>query len=146
MNSFRKDLERGINIEKEVLSILKIKYPSASLVDKWKGYDIWIPEMHCGIEVKYDPMSTSTGNIVIEIQMYNKPSGLMASTAKYWVFYDDHEFRIMAKDDIINCIFLNQYQYKSFVGNGDTVSKKAFLVKKEHLFNYGKKIGVNNGR
>lgn len=143
MNTFYKDLERGISIENKVLEIIQAKYPSASLINKYKGYDIWIPEIHKSIEVKYDPMSNKTGNIVIEIEMYNKPSGLMSTTANYWVFYDDIKYVIMKPNDIINCIFLNKLIYKEFIGNGDTKSKKAFLVNKEELFKYGKQLGEN---
>jgi len=39
--------------------------------------------------------------------------------------------------DIVNCIFINKLTYKEFIGNGDTASKKAFLVPKDILFTYG---------
>lgn len=136
--SFNKDLERGLEIENKVLSILQKKYPSASLITAYKGYDIWIPEIHKSVEVKYDPMSCETGNIVVEIEMYEKPSGLMASTADFWVFYDGEMFVIMPTKNIFKCIFDCKLQYVEFVGNGDTRSKKAFLVKKDTLFKYGK--------
>lgn len=136
-NTFKNDLQRGISIENKLLNLIKNKYPSASLIDKYKGYDIWIPETKKSIEVKYDPMSNDTGNIVIEIEMFNKPSALMATEADYWVFYDDIKFVCIKPKDIIHCIFLNKLIYKQFVGNGDSVSKKAFLVPKDILFKYG---------
>lgn len=136
--SFQKDLKRGLEIEEFVVSILRKKYPSASIINAYKGYDIWIPEIDSSVEVKYDPMSNETGNIVIEIEMYDKPSGLMASTADYWVFYDDNMFVIMPTKNIFKCIFDCKLQYVEFVGNGDTRAKKAFLVKKDILFKYGK--------
>jgi hypothetical protein len=37
--------------------------------------------------------------------------------------------------------FQNKLQYVEFVGEGDRASKKAFLVPKELLFKYGKKLG-----
>jgi hypothetical protein len=120
--------------------LIKKKYPSASLIHKYKGYDIWVPELHESIEVKYDPMSNKTGNIVVEIEMFDKRSGLMSTTADNWVFYDDHDFVIMKPMDIVNCIFLNKLVYREFVGTGDTASKKAFLVPKQSLFSYGEKI------
>jgi hypothetical protein len=120
--------------------LIRKKYPSASLIHKYKGYDIWVPELDESVEVKYDPMSNKTGNIVVEIEMFNKPSGLMSTTADYWVFYDDVDFVIMKPMDIVNCIFLNKLIYREFVGTGDTASKKAFLVPKQLLFSCGKKI------
>ena len=139
-NTFKNDLQRGISIENKLLNIIKNKYPSASLIDKYKGYDIWIPETKKSIEVKYDPMSNDTGNIVVEIEMFNKPSALMATEADYWVFYDDMKFVCIKPKDIIRCIFLNKLTYKQFVGNGDSASKKAFLVPKDILFKYGIKF------
>ena len=139
-NTFQYDLKRGIDVELKALAIIQKKYPSASLINKFKGYDIWIPELHKSVEVKYDPMSNETGNIVIEIEMFNKPSALMTTEADYWIFYDNNNFVLIKPMDIINCIFINKLVYREFVGTGDNTSKKAFLVKKDILFKYGKII------
>jgi hypothetical protein len=132
-------LTRGKQIEQQLLDKLKVKYPSATIIDKYKGYDIWIPEINKSIEVKADEKSNYTGNIVVEIEMYGKPSALMTTTADYWVFYDGKFWCIMLKE-IIQCIFLNKLQHTEFVGNGDTQSKKAFLIKKEFLAKYWREI------
>ena len=139
-NTFQEDLKRGIDIELQVLNIIQKKYPSASLINKFKGYDIWIPEISKSIEVKSDLKSNYTNNIVVEIEMFGKPSGLMITTADYWVFYDGKKYVLIEPMEIIKCIFLNKLNYVEFIGNGDTASKKAFLVKKDILFNYGKII------
>ena len=136
-NTFQQDLSRGINIENKLLEIIRKKYPSASLIHKYKGYDIWIPETNKSIEVKYDPMSNQTGNIVIEIEMFDKSSALITTKADYWVFYDDNKFVSIKPMDIVNCIFINKLTYKEFIGTGDTVSKKAFLIPKDILCSYG---------
>ena len=136
-NSFHADLERGQVVEMKVVDILRKKYPSTSLVHAYKGYDIWIPELNKSVEVKYDPMSNKTNNIVVEIEMYGKPSALLATKADFWVFYDDVRFVSIKPMRIVECIFLNGLQYKEFIGTGDTVSKKAFLVPKPLLFTYG---------
>lgn len=140
MAEFKEALEHGISVENQLLEILRKKYPSTSHVHKYKGYDLWIPEVHKSIEVKCDAKSNYTGNIVIEIEMYNKPSGLMATTADYWVFYDNVDFVMIKPMKIIQCIFDNKLVYREFVGNGDTQSKKAFLVPKNILFKYGKNL------
>jgi hypothetical protein len=62
----------------------------------------------------------------------------MTTTADYWLYHDDYVFVMMKPMSIINCIFQNKLQYVEFVGNGDTVSKKAFLVPKDLLFKCGK--------
>ena len=141
MSSFNEDLERGFEVEYAVLEIIRKKYPSASLINAYKGYDIWVPELHKSVEVKYDPMSNETGNIVIEIEMNGKLSALSTTTADYWVFHDDHVFVMMKPMSIVNCIFQNKLQYVEFVGQGDTSKKKAFLVPKELLFKHGKRLG-----
>ena len=140
LTTFKQDLQRGIDIEQKVLSILKKTYPSASLIDKYKGYDIWIPETHKSVEVKYDPMSNTTGNVVIEIWMYEKPSALLTTTADYWVFHDDSIFVSIPPKRIFECIMINEISLRVFTGKGDTVSKKAYLVPKDLLFSYGKII------
>lgn len=136
--TFHEDLDRGLDIERRVLDIVKKKYPSASLIDKFKGYDIWIPELHQSVEVKYDPMSNETGNIVVEIEMNGKLSALSTTTADFWIFHDDKVFVIMKPMSIVNCIFQNKLQYVEFIGQGDMSSKKAFLVPKDLLFKHGK--------
>ena len=136
--TFQKDLAIGLDIENRVLAILRKKYPCATLVNAFKGYDIWIPEIDKAVEVKSDQKSQHTGNIVIEIEMFGKDSGLMATQADYWVFYDGEMFVIMPVKNIFKCIFESKLQYVEFVGNGDTRPKKAFLVDKNTLFKYGK--------
>ena len=137
MNTFHEDLERGKAIESKALEVIRQKYPSASLIEAFKGYDIWIPETHKSVEVKYDPMSNETGNIVIEIEMNGKASALITTTADFWLFHDDHVFMLMKPMSIVNCIFQSKLQYVEFVGNGDRSPKKAFLVPKEKLFQRG---------
>ena len=138
--TFKEDLQRGLKVEELVLKQLRKKYPSASLIHAYKGYDIWIPELKKSVEVKYDPMSNDTGNIVVEIEMFNKPSALLTTQADFWVFYDDHEMISIKPMKIVECILINKLQYREFIGTGDSASKKAFLIKKSLLFSYGNKL------
>ena len=93
MKTFDKDLKRGIIIEDFVLTKIQKKYPKAHRIDgQCKAFDLWIPELKQGIEVKYDPMSNKTGNIVVEVEMFGKPSAFMTTKASHWVFYDDNNF------------------------------------------------------
>jgi hypothetical protein len=140
MSSFAVDLERGIDVEKRFLNIIKRKYPCSTLINGFKGYDIWVPEKNYGVEVKYDPMSNDTGNYLVEIEFNNKISALMTTTAYFWVFYDDHDYLLIKPMSIIECIFMNKLQYVEFVGTGDIHSKKGFLIKKDLLRQYGKII------
>jgi hypothetical protein len=138
--TFHEDLAKGLEIEKRVLDIYRKDCPCATIVNAYKGYDIWLPEENYGIEVKYDPKSNETGNIVVEIEMNGKPSGLMTTTAKYWVFYDDDMFMQISTRNIFKCIFYNKLIYTEFTGKGDKAPKKAFLIKKDILYKYGEPI------
>lgn len=138
MNTFFQDLERGKEVERMVLKIIQKKYPCAKLSEGFQTYDIWIPEANQYVEVKYDPKSNETGNILLEFEMNGKPSALLTSTADWWVFYDDHEFRMFKKMELVNFIFQNKLVYGTIVGKGDTVSKKVFFTKKKDLFPLGR--------
>ena len=142
MQTFYTDLDRGVKVENLLLNILKRKYPCSTIINAFKGYDIWIPEINKFIEVKYDEKSNETGNIVVEIEFNGKPSALMTTTADYWVFYDGNIFVTIEPKEIVKCIFMNKLQYVEFIGKGDSKSKKAFLIKKDTLFAYGKIINA----
>ena len=141
MSNFHLDLERGVAVENKVIGMIREKYPCACrILGDFKDYDIWIPEISAGIEVKYDPRSNETNNFVIEIESRDSPSGLLTTKAKFWVLYDDKTFCVIKPSEIIKCIFLNKLTYSEFFCSGDNFKKKAFLIKKEMLSKYASKI------
>ena len=141
MSNFHLDLERGVAVENKVIDLIREKYPCACrILGDFKDYDIWIPEISAGIEVKYDPRSNETNNFVIEIESRDSPSGLMTTKAKFWVLYDDKTFCVIKPSEIIKCIILNKLTYSEFFCSGDNFKKKAFLIKKEMLFKYASKV------
>ena len=101
-----------------------------------KDWDIFIPELNFGIEVKSDKKSLETNNIVIEIEMNGKPSALATSKSKWWVIYDGDKYNWFIIDNIKKCILDNKLKYVQFIGKGDSKSKKAYLIKKELLYKY----------
>lgn len=143
INTFKRDLERGVEVERMVLEIIRKNNPCATLVDAFKGYDIWIPELHKSVEVKYDEMSAKTGNICIEIEFNGKASALLTTTADWWVIYDGEKYMRFTPMKIIECIFMSQLRYAEFIGAGDSKSKKLFLIKKDVLYPYGVEINAN---
>ena len=143
INTFEQDLARGVAVERKVLEIIRKRHPCATLVDAFKGYDIWIPELHQSVEVKYDEMSAKTGNICIEIEFNHKKSALLTTTADWWVIYDGEKYMRFAPIDIIECILMNKMVHKEFVSNGDSKLKKLFLIRKEVLYPYGVEIDAN---
>ena len=136
-NTFNRDLKRGVEVELMVLDSIRKKYPCALKIEgKFKGYDIWIPEVGISIEVKCDQKSQDTGNLVVEVFMFGKPSGLMSTTADLWVFYDGIDFIYIPTERLKEMIILEGLRLVSFVGKGDREIKKAYLVKKEMVKQY----------
>jgi len=137
IQTFKRDLKRGKHHENVVLNYIKAKYKNAYIKDGYcKEYDIFIPEVNFGVEVKSDEKSKYTNNIVIEIEFNNKPSALMTTKAKFWVIYDGYSYNWFLTDKIKDCIKDNNLRYAEFTGKGDTKSKKAYLIKKELLYKY----------
>jgi len=137
MQTFKRDLQRGKHHENIVLDIIKSKYSKAYIKDGYcKEYDIYVPEMNFGVEVKSDEKSKYTNNIVIEIEFNSKPSALSTTKAKYWVIYDGYNYNWFLTERIKDCIKDNKLNYVQFIGKGDTKSKKAYLIKKEVLYKY----------
>lgn len=136
-NAFKSDLEAGLDVELAVLEIIKKKYPCAVQISgKFKGYDIWIPEIHKSVEVKSDQKSQHTGNFVIEIEMYGKPSALLTTTADYWVIYDGKEYIWIRREKIFECVTRSRLRPASFTGRGDTQQKLAYLVPTQIIKKY----------
>ena len=155
--SFEQDLIRGKKAERSALKYIKRKYTDAYIINGYcKEWDIYIPSIGQGIEVKYDPMSKETGNIVIEVTFYNKPSALSTTKAYRWVFYTKEEMIITTPKRIKQLI--NKYNLSTveFTGKGDSRSKKAYLMKldilktnvilvSDHIFNEWQKKGAVQG-
>jgi len=137
IETFNRDLKRGKYHENVILEVIQKKYPKAFIKDGYcKEYDIFIPELKIGVEVKSDEKSKFTGNIVIEIEFNKRPSALITSKAKYWVIFDGYDYHWFLKDKIKDCILENKLKWVEFIGKGDTKSKKAYLIKKEILYKY----------
>lgn len=136
---FNKSKNIGDFVEREILKRIQYKYSNAYIDDrgkKFSDWDIYIPEMNFGVEVKYDYMSKKTGNLVIEVEMYNKPSALSITKAKYWVFIDGFRIIWIRPIEIYRFLEKKQYRRVSFVGNGDGVSKLAYLISRDDLVLY----------
>jgi len=137
IETFNRDLKRGKYHENVILEVIQKKYPRAFIKDGYcKEYDIFIPELEIGVEVKSDEKSKFTGNIVIEIEFNNRPSALSTSKAKYWVIFDGYTYHWFLINRIKDCIKENHLNWVEFIGKGDSKSKKAYLIKKEMLYKY----------
>ena len=141
MDTFDEDLKVGQSAERDVLKLLQTQYPSAVIIPGYcKEMDIYVPEIHKRYEVKQDFKSKHTGNLVVEISMYGKPSALMTSKAEAWVFVTPSKYAFIERERIKDCIIENNLQFATFVGKGDDEPKSAYLIKEELLFSYAYKI------
>ena len=132
MSSFKKDLERGQKIEKEILKRVQVKYDDAYIVEGYcKEWDIYIPSEDKGVEVKYDPMSQKTGNIVVEIEYNGKPSALQTTKSYRWVFHTGKKVIITTPQRLRKIIKENKLRLATFTGPGDPHPKKAYLIRQE---------------
>ena len=137
MSTFHRDLDQGKKVEDIVLAKIHEKYPLATkLKGKVKPYDIYIPELNIYVEVKSDKKSQETGNIVIEVEMYDKPSGLNSTRSDVWVIYTGTEFIYITPMRIWECVSRNMLSPVKFIGKGDDQFKKAYLVKIDQLKEY----------
>lgn len=128
-DAFKKDLAVGHEIENKILNSLRNKYPSAVLVPgKFKPYDIFVPEKNLKIEVKVDYKSQETGNILIELFMFNKPSALLTTEADFWIIETGKQMLWITPLKIIECIMINNIKSQSILGMGDDQEKIACLV------------------
>ena len=136
MSNFKESLKDGKKSEEAILSIITPKYPTAYIIEGYyKYYDIFIPEKNLGIEVKQDLKSQETGNLVIEVEFNGYPSALSTTRADYWVF-DDGESYIWIEPSKLRSIVHHFGQIRTFVGKGDTKSKKAHLIPKHIIKNH----------
>jgi hypothetical protein len=139
---FQESLTSGQKSENLVLDIIKKKYPKAFLKEGYhKEYDIMIPEINKTVEVKKDFKSQYTGNVVIEVEMNNRPSGLETSTADWWVFHlNDIELVWIKLKRLKELVKSEDYNLVEFIGKGDAISKLAYLVKKKDIYLWSNKI------
>ena len=143
--NFKKDLQRGRKIEEKILDICRQKYPCSVLIDgKFKDYDLFIPETNKTIEIKGDYRSCETGNIIIELMMFNVPSALLTTKADYWVIFTGKELLWTTPIKIIESITTNNISSRSLTGQGDTASKVACLIPIETFKKYCFKIEDSN--
>ena len=138
--TFDRDLEAGKHYEKEVLNKIRQKYSNAYMIDgKCKEWDIFIPELNIGIEIKSDQKSMHTGNIVVEVEFNGKPSALSTTKSDWWVWFDGIKYTWFKVPMIWKCINDNNLSPREFIAKGDSKLKKAYLISKDLLYKYSYK-------
>ena len=90
------------------------------------------------VEVKSERgMWMKTGNIAIEYESWNKPSGINATETDYWfhnLCIGDNEYcTLVFKTDVLRTI-VDKLDYFKTVSGGDNKASKMFLVNLQKLF------------
>jgi hypothetical protein len=146
--TFKEDLIFGEVYEMKFARQTKQKF--TKMTGNFKDYDIILHTANGDItyEIKTDKMTYNTGNFAIEYSCRNKPSGISATKAKYWVYieiidYDeikglnyDYEYNlyIIPVKDLAKLINTNQYH--KIVSGGDNYSVKLMLFRKTIFSKY----------
>lgn len=132
---FAHDLARGIESELKVLRDLQQRYPEARKIQgKHSEYDIEVPDQFT-VEVKFDPASQRTGNVVIEYY-HRKVSGLHVSTADWWVFDTGESCIWLTRAAVHQCIFSESATPVRIRGPEDRYQKWVFLIPLDRLQRY----------
>jgi len=129
---FVKDLETGKVYEKKALELIQKKYPKAFIQDGYfLEWDIYIPELDMGVEVKSDAQYQKTGNFYVEYECNGKPSGIAATKAKYYYIYLDKLYILKTEDLKDKCRkYLNTKRDKK---GGDNMASKGIIIPIQEL-------------
>jgi hypothetical protein len=143
-DKFKHQLARGHFYEKR--SLLYLDYDDHKIIQGYhKEYDLEIIKdgKKITIEVKSDRQASWTGNLAIEYECKDKPSGITSSTADYWIYFivfEDYEEVYKISLEKLRKIAKT---CKKVIG-GDNNASKMFLIPKVKLCNYLIKSQKNN--
>ena len=129
---FEKDLETGKVYEKKALELIKRDYPKAFIQDGYfLEWDIYIPELDMGVEVKSDAQYQKTGNFYVEYECNGKPSGIAATKAKQYYIYLDKLYILETEDLKYKCRkYLDTKRDKK---GGDNMASKGIIIPIQEL-------------
>ena len=100
----------------------------------------WINELFSNgkhIEVKNDRLIHKTGNLFIEYESRDKPSGLAITTAEYWIYrLSELDSALIFPTKALKQVCRIYYKENLFLKNGgDNNSSKGFLIPLTRLLN-----------
>lgn len=141
--NFDRDKKVGDKIEAAVLQMIKVKYPKAYIDNqrgKFSGWDIYVPELKSGVEVKGDYKSKQTGNICIEVEMFEKPSALSITESAWWIIVDGFCFIWVRPIDIYRYIEQKKLMRTRIFGKDDEFEKFVYLINRDAFIDYVQSI------
>ena len=142
--NFKKDLEESQAKRPEVIEKIKKLFVGITDIQGCddKRYDIkgTYKGRELTFEDKDDNKSYETGNVGIEWFSRGKPSGISATTAKYWIQKICGEYYILTTKKLREHIEKKEYFYNVPSGGDPGSNTKMYLFKKEKFISWCKKI------
>lgn len=130
--TFHRDLEIGKIVEKQHLELIQKKWNDAYIIEGYcKEWDIFVPSMNMGIEIKSDQKSQHTGNLVVEIEFGGKPSALSTTKSHYWIFWTGKKSICVDIQDLKKLV--TAFKPVKFIAKGDTKQKTAYLIPQKFI-------------
>ena len=126
-SKFQQDLKIGKEYEVKALSDIQVKYPKAYIIDGYcLDWDIYIPEIKTGVEVKSDAQYKVTGNFYVEYFCNGKPSGIATTKADIYYIYLDKLYIIKTEVLKDKCRkYINTNRDKK---GGDNMASKGIVL------------------
>jgi len=141
MTEFDTSLSIGKLREAEIIAFFQSQgHKPIPIPGKFSGFDFFLANTKQGYEVKQDWKAHYSGNLVVEVEMYGKRSGLMATTADWWIFDTKTEFIFITPKQLKDLIVEQNPPLRQFTGKGDTQPKKAYLIPVQRIKNYASSI------
>lgn len=141
MTEFDTSLSVGKLREAELIEFFQSKgHKPIPIPGKFSGFDFFLANTKQGYEVKQDWKAHYSGNLVVEVEMYGKRSGLMATTADWWIFDTKTEFIFITPKQLKDLIVETNPPLRQFTGKGDSQPKKAYLIPVQRIKNYASSI------
>lgn len=136
---WEQDLKLSDVFEKLTIKIYNMKnYERKNF--NFKEYDIEDLDTKIKYEVKTDRMTNDTGNIIIEYECNNKPSGINATTADYYIYYilDEANHKYGYYEIPVSKIkkYIKNNKYHQKISGGDGNRMKGYLFKVETFEKY----------
>lgn len=144
--NFSKTLKQGDENELRLISMLSLIYEDVSKYlpgENSKDGDIYIKDINCLLEVKYDILSKTTGNFALEFMFRWAKSGILTTKSQYIVFSDDFNHYILRVKDLLDWLSDNKGVYKK-VSGGDDNESMMLLVPRKDLIGRSFCFNLNN--
>ena len=150
--TFLTDLETGHKAEDWVLEELKGEFPTLHKTEGLNSHADLIDDNGYSIEVKYDKRSSDTGNVAIEYNHGETPSGISTSKAMEWIviYYLKGTGWVYARaktSELRAFVKNNKEYFETYDGTGD---RGDLILVPAHLFadafNYYKILDKGQGR